>query len=174
MSTTDDQAAPIPSIPPYAGVRICSDPLVLAGTRAFVSGVAERLGFGEQHRSQLALAVDEALCNVMRHGYDRRADGPIWISLWPLDTGDAALPADKASAAAALLIVIEDEARQVDPDQIRSRCLEDIRPGGLGVHIIRETMDVVRYERRDGTGMRLTIIKRKSPPPATNGGAQPQ
>ena len=58
-----------------------------------------------------------------------------------------------------MLIVIEDEARQIDPAFIKGRELDDVRPGGLGVHIIREVMDVVEYESRDGVGMRLTLFK---------------
>ncbi len=60
-------------------------------------------------------------------------------------------------------IVIEDDAMQVDPDTIRSRDLDDIRPGGLGVHIIREIMDEVSYARRDRRGMRLTLVKHLHP-----------
>ena len=50
-------------------------------------------------------------------------------------------------------------ALQVDPSTIRSQNLDDIRPGGLGVYIIREIMDEVRYEQRDGGGMRLSMVK---------------
>ena len=57
-------------------------------------------------------------------------------------------------------IVIEDDARQVDPEKIRGRNLEEIRPGGLGVHIIHQIMDSVLYEKRDASGMRLTMEKR--------------
>ena len=49
--------------------------------------------------------------------------------------------------------------KQVDPESIQPRDLDDIRPGGLGVHIIREVMDEVAYEKRQGPGMRLTMIK---------------
>ena len=59
-------------------------------------------------------------------------------------------------------ILIEDEAEQVDPEEIQPRSLDEIRPGGLGVHIIREVMDEARFERRPGSdvGMRLEMIKR--------------
>ena len=113
--------------------------------------VARRTGFTELDCSQIALAVDEALCNVFRHGYDRRVDGRIWMRIWPKPSSGAEL--------GSLRIVIEDEAKQVDPEQIKSRELDDIRPGGLGVHIIRQVMDEVQYERRDGAGMRLTMSK---------------
>lgn len=121
---------------PHISVEMLSNPVYLSGARQLVSSVAQRLGFDEMACSQIALAVDEALCNVIRHGYDRAVDRPIWLSLWPVEEGKGGLR-----------IVIEDEAKQVDLDAIKSRKLEDVRPGGLGVHIIREVMDEVKYER---------------------------
>jgi anti-sigma regulatory factor (Ser/Thr protein kinase) len=103
--------------------------------------------------------VDEALCNVIRHGYERRVDGMIWMSVWPLPD-DGKGPGVK--------IVIEDEARQVEPEKIKGRDLADVKPGGLGVHIIREVMDEAKYEKRDGAGMRLTMVKRQHPGPPEN------
>jgi anti-sigma regulatory factor (Ser/Thr protein kinase) len=146
---------------PHIRVEMLSNPLYLSGARELVAAVADRLGFPEESCGHIKLAVDEALCNVIRHGYDRRPDGPIWMSLWPLSDS----PADgrPAGGGPGLLIVIEDEARQVDPDQIRSRSLDEVRPGGLGVHIIGEVMDDVKYEKRNGAGMRLTMLKRLNP-----------
>jgi anti-sigma regulatory factor (Ser/Thr protein kinase) len=118
-----------------------------------VAAVARRLGFTEEGCGQIALAVDEALCNIIRHGYDRRKDAPIWISLWPV-------PAVNGSGAG-IRIVLEDEAKQVDPCTIKSRDLDEVRPGGLGVHIIQQVMDEAKYERREQVGMRLTLVKRR-------------
>lgn len=136
---------------PRLKMEFDSDPMLLCGVREMVASISRRCGLAEMQSSQVALAVDEALCNVFRHGYDRRADRPIWLSLWTLESGDGPC---------GVRIVIEDEARQVDPSAIKSRDLEDIRPGGLGVHIIREVMDEATYEKRDGAGMRLTLVKR--------------
>lgn len=150
---------------PSIRVEMLSDPLLLSGARELIANVADRLGFNEAGCAQLALAVDEALCNVIRHGYERRKDSPIWISIWPVDEGARN---GKPGRGPGLKIVIEDEARQVDPVAIKGRDLDDIKPGGLGVHIIRETMDEATWERRDGKGMRLTIVKHISTvkPPA--------
>lgn len=136
---------------PHVRLEILSNPLYLCGARELVSAVAKRLSFDEMACCQIALAVDEALCNVIRHGYERQSDRPIWLSIYP---------EGKPDRPDTLRIVIEDEARQVDPEVIRSRDLEDVRPGGLGVHIIREVMDEVRYEKRGQVGMRLTMLKR--------------
>jgi anti-sigma regulatory factor (Ser/Thr protein kinase) len=136
---------------PHVRLEIRSDPVYLSGARQLVASIAQRLGFDEMACSQIALAVDEALCNVIRHGYDRATDRPIWLSLWPMNEDGH----DRG-----VRIVIEDEAKQVDPTFIKGRALDDIRPGGLGVHIIREVMDEVDYEPRGEKGMKLTLFKK--------------
>ena len=135
---------------PDMRLEMLSQPRLLAAARAMVGQFAQRMGFSEGACGQISLAVDEALCNIINHGYERRTDGRIWLSLWGLHE----------SAAPTLRIVIEDRAKQVDPAVIKSRDLEDIRPGGLGVHIIREVMDSVQYEHRADGGMRLSMSKR--------------
>lgn len=140
---------------PDIRIEMLSNPLYLSGARELVGSVARRLGFSELACGQIALAVDEALCNIIRHGYDRRPDGLIWLSLWPVH-GENGSPGG-------LKIVLEDEARQIDPSAIRGRDLDDVKPGGLGVHIIREVMDEARYEKRDGHGMKLTMVKKIGP-----------
>ena len=140
---------------PHLRIELLSQARYLSGTRELVAAVARRLGFDETACGQIALAVDEALCNIIRHGYERRDDGRIWVSIWPQD--DA--PDTGTGRAGGIRIVIEDEARQIDPDGIQGRDLDDIRPGGLGVYIIRQVMDSVQYEKREGHGMRLTLVK---------------
>ena len=50
----------------------------------------------------------------------------------------------------------------MDPAVIKSRNLDEVRPGGLGVHIIKAVMDEVSYEKRNPIGMRLTMTKKRS------------
>ncbi|MBC7833739.1 MAG: ATP-binding protein, partial [Phycisphaerales bacterium] len=148
---------------PEIRIEMMSNPLYLSGAREMVAAVARRLSFTDEACGQIALAVDEALCNVIRHGYQRRPDRPIWIGLMPVGGANPACCTNSGVCpTAALKIVIEDEARQVDPETIKSRNLEDVRPGGLGVHIIRAVMDEVVYEKRENEGMRLTMIKKRS------------
>ncbi len=137
---------------PTVRLEIASCPSLLAAARALVATIAQRCGFDEIQCGQISLAVDEALCNIIRHGYNCRDDGRISISL-----------SQREAQSPGIEIVIEDDALQVDPDTIRSRDLDDIRPGGLGVHIIREIMDEVSYVRRDRRGMRLTLVKHLHP-----------
>lgn len=129
-----------------------SNPRYLTLARALVTALSRQVGFDERCSGHIALALDEALCNVIRHGYGERDDQPIWVHVCPVAEGGSEV---------GMRIVIEDEAPQVDPTKIRSRNLDEIRPGGLGVHIIREIMDDVQYEQREGgRGMRLTLLRR--------------
>ena len=142
---------------PDLSLELVSNPIYLCAVREMINLSTKRLGFADNAASQVALAVDEAIVNVMKHGYEKKLDGRIWLRLTPV-----------GEPVEAVEIVIEDEARQVEPGEIKGRDLEDIRPGGLGVHIIREVMDEVKYEKRPGAaGMRLTMTKRRASEKAT-------
>ena len=142
-------------------LRIVSQPCYLCVARAAVNAALEKCGFDAPTCGKMMLAVDEALSNIMRHGYEGRDDGPIWVKLGPVNT----------DAGQMFSVVIEDRARQVDPGELAGRDLEDVRPGGLGVHIIRQVMDDVQYTRREGGGMRLVMTKRRAAGPNKHQGS---
>ena len=147
------------SNPPDIRVQMVSDPTYLSGARDLVSAVARRLGFSEEGCGQIALAVDEALCNVIRHGYDRRSDGRIWVYIWPLEESES------HGSPGGIRVVIEDEAKQVDPSKIKSRDLDEIRPGVLRAFSMQQVMDHVVFQPREhrSTGMRLILVKAVPP-----------
>ncbi|MSQ91016.1 MAG: ATP-binding protein [Phycisphaerales bacterium] len=132
---------------PEISIRLFSDPQLLAPIRALMDAFAKGVGFSEKTRGLLTLALDEALANVIRHGYEERKEGLIWINFWRLREPGG------------IRVVLEDLGRSVDPALIQSRNLDDVRPGGLGVHIIKETMSESSWESRPGGGMRLTLVK---------------
>ena len=134
-------------------LEIQSRPDLLAPVRSMVISLAERFGFDEVECGHLALAVDEALANVIRHAYDGEPHHRIWITISPLETPHQVFR-----------IIIEDEGRQCDLDAITPRDLSEIRPGGLGVHLMREVTDQCRFEHRTPRGTRLVLEKIPSAP----------
>lgn len=122
-----------------------SRPTCLGAVRVAVCAILDRSGMEHALANRISLAIDEALCNVINHGYDRDENGRISLGIW------------HDAAQSLFRFQIDDEGHQVDPDTIQPRDLDDIRPGGLGVHIIREVMDDARYERRPSGGMRLSM-----------------
>lgn len=103
----------------------------------------------------VSVALDEALSNIVAHGYAAGESGAIAIRL--------ACQADE------MTIEIEDGGRAFDPLQVPSPDLTadlgERQVGGLGIHFIRSLMDAVAYDRRDGKNC-LRMVKRVPAPAA--------
>jgi serine/threonine-protein kinase RsbW len=56
-------------------------------------------------------------------------------------------------------IKIRDFGKKVDPRKIKSRPLNEIRPGGLGVFFIKRIMDEVVYDTSHRVGTELKLVK---------------
>jgi len=132
-------------------LRIPAQAEYLSVVRSAVKKTAELYGLSEQVIDAVVLAIEEALANVIRHSYCGPCDKPIVIKVKKL----AGLRYDSKR----LEITIRDFGKQVDPASIQSRDLDDIRPGGLGVHIIRSVMDEVEYTCCKDGGMELRMAK---------------
>jgi anti-sigma regulatory factor (Ser/Thr protein kinase) len=126
-------------------IRLPSDPKLLKIVRATISHLCEVIGFSAEIQNGVTLAVDEACTNVIKHAYGNQTDRPIIIT--------CKLFGDR------LEVVIRDYGQKADLNKIKSRELEDVRPGGLGVHLIRSVMDVVVYDSSPARGNRLTLAK---------------
>jgi anti-sigma regulatory factor (Ser/Thr protein kinase) len=121
----------------------------LPGVREQAERICRELGFDDVASGSVMLSVDEALTNIIRHCYHHREDQRIDIEFTTLGQPPEALQ-----------IRLRDYGTFVDPSKIKSRDLADIRPGGLGVHIINNCMDKVQYMPAEGGGTELTLIKR--------------
>lgn len=132
-------------------LKINADPFYLCIARKAVQRTAELVGMNEQDTDSLILAVDEALTNVIQHGYGGACEQQIIIKLRQI-TSDQKEPTG-------LEVIIRDFGQQVDPKTINGRDLDNIRPGGLGIHIIRSVMDQVEYIPQPQGGMQLRMIK---------------
>lgn len=131
-------------------LEMLSDPAQLGDIRLRLSEWARRQHWSEAQVGEVVLALDEAITNVIRHGYQGRNDQPIWIT--------AQIVQDPEHGEG-LEIEVRDNGRQVDPACICGRPLDDVRPGGLGVHIIRAMNSTVVYQCVPGGGMRLVMRK---------------
>ncbi len=129
-----------------------SNPKHLSVVRVAVECMAGKGNFAKAVAHQIGLAVSEALANVIEHGYDGAHDQQIEIIMGMVVCEDRK----------GLAITIHDAGRQVDPSVICGRKLEEVRPGGLGVHIIKTVMDEVHYSCPTKGGMCLEMIKYKS------------
>ena len=104
---------------------------ILASLRQAVRDACKRAGCGEECSEQVVLAANEASMNVIQHGY-RRAAGQHFTLRLSVD-GDM------------LFVHLLDNGVPASDADLRSRALDELRPGGLGVHFMREVMDEVAY-----------------------------
>ena len=124
-------------------ILFLSDTALLAGIRAEVQAFLSDSGFDETSGTLMVLALDEACTNIIRYAYEH-ACKPVRLEM--------------SRHRGRVRFVLRDYGRSCDPAKIRSRALDDIRPGGLGVHIIRQAFDHVDYSpQRRGT--KLTLEK---------------
>jgi sigma-B regulation protein RsbU (phosphoserine phosphatase) len=97
--------------------------------------------------SDVVMAVDEACQNVIRHAYAGDPGGMIELAV--------------ERAGGELRIALRDFAPPVDPARIRPRPLDELRPGGLGTHLIRSAMDHTELGRPpSGPGNLLRMVKK--------------
>jgi anti-sigma regulatory factor (Ser/Thr protein kinase) len=133
--------------------EIRSSPAHLPIVRAAIEKMCEMLGFDADAAGGVVLSVDEALTNIIKHAYGGNNDQVIQIELTPIGDPEPG----------SLRISLRDFGRQADPEKIKSRSLDDVRPGGLGVHIMNQCMDSVEFTPRPEGGTLLTMTKRIKP-----------
>jgi anti-sigma regulatory factor (Ser/Thr protein kinase) len=133
-------------------MELPSNPEMLCVVRNALGELAAKLGFSEAECRAVVLAVDEAMTNIIRHAYLGSAQRPIEASFRRIH-----VPGDGKSRDA-LEIVLEDRGVSANPNKLCGRALEDVRPGGLGLHFIRESMDTVEFSRRWGRN-KLRLVK---------------
>jgi serine/threonine-protein kinase RsbW len=126
---------------------ISADLAALPGTLDRVADALRRLDAPAKAVQEVELAVDEALTNIILHGYEGAG-------------GEIVLSCERTKEGA--VVEIRDAAQAFDPTAAPMPDLEsgaDERPiGGLGIHLMRRMTDAVLYERRDGENV-LRLVK---------------
>lgn len=126
-------------------IKIPARPKFLKIVRSAVNHVCERVGFSRDEVNNITLAVDEACSNIIKHAYCGPTDDFIEATINIHD--------DR------LEVFLRDFGVKANPKKIKPRELDDVRPGGLGVHLIKSVMDVVNYDNDVNEGNLLQLIK---------------
>jgi sigma-B regulation protein RsbU (phosphoserine phosphatase) len=115
--------------------------------RAAVRACVAACGCSEASTGDIVLAIDEACQNIIRHAYKGDPDGVIELEI--CRSGDQ------------LVFYLCDHAPEIDPRTVKPRDLDDVRPGGLGTHFIKEVMDRADFLPRPGGGGNLLKMVRR-------------
>jgi len=116
---------------------------------AFIDAVAKDAALDTSQTMSLNLAIEEAVVNVMEYAYPEGTKGTVNI---------VATIADDV-----LSFVISDSGKPFDPTakaEVDTTLSAEERPiGGLGIHLVRQIMDDIAYERKDNKNI-LTLKKK--------------
>lgn len=121
----------------------------IPSVKKFVLSELEKLGCTERLMMQMKMAVDELFANISFYAYDS-GTGPVTVQF----------DFEETSSAAVLTFI--DEGKPYNPLEADEPDVEleaDLRPiGGLGIFLVRNLMDDMLYEYKDGRNI-LTLKK---------------
>jgi serine/threonine-protein kinase RsbW len=124
-------------------MRWRADLAQLSVIREFVAESSRSLEADEQAIRDLQLAVDEVCSNSIRHGYGGQ-EGQIEVSV------------DRIGHS--IRVVVRDWGRAFDPEQIPVPDL-DVPLDGLGLFLVQQVMDDVRFEFDNSKGNSVTMVR---------------
>ena len=133
-------------------LELQSNPELLCAVRGAMDKLTERMGFLEPECRSVTRAVDEAMTNIIRHAYGNQPDKPIELTCYWAKGGT------RGELREGLEIILKDQGAPAEPEKMQGRSLEKVQPGGLGLHYIRQSMDIMEFTRADGTNQ-LRLVK---------------
>ncbi|MBF0344943.1 MAG: ATP-binding protein [Nitrospirae bacterium] len=126
-------------------LKIASHPRYLSIVRAVAVLAAEHCGLHYQAVEDVKHAIDEACSNVIKYAY--RGDPDRQIVLCFMGSPES------------FEVTIEDDGIKTRPENLKERSLDEVKVGGLGLHIIRKAFDTVKYDESKEDGNRLVLVR---------------
>lgn len=131
-------------------LKVKADVSLLDQVLSFTDAVLEEAGCSSKAKIQIDVAVEELFVNIAHYAY-------------PSGDGEAVIYVDANASSKEVQITFEDEGIPYDPlkneDPDITLSVEDRPIGGLGIFMVKKSMDDVSYEYSDGKN-RLTIKKK--------------
>ena len=133
-----------------SGITLPNDVQTIPRLASFVDEVCEAAGFDMTTTMQMNLAIEEAVVNVMNYAYPQGTQGEVTVEALADEEG--------------LRISISDNGIAFDPtvtkDADTTLSVEERPIGGLGIFLVRQLMDTVKYQRTDNRNI-LILHKHK-------------
>jgi len=110
-------------------LSVLSHPKNLKHIREMMADITIKTGLSKADSESIILAVDEACSNIIRHSYKNDYNKKIDLTV-KLKTN-------------VLTILIVDNGIKFDINSMEPRDINHLRPGGIGIYIIKQIMDTV-------------------------------
>lgn len=113
----------------------------IVAVTSFVEGELETLGCPMRAQMQIAVAIDELFGNIAHYAYNP-------------DVGPATVRVEVMESPLAVVITFIDNGVQYDPlareDPDTTLSADEREIGGLGIYMVKKSMDEITYEYKDG------------------------
>lgn len=130
-------------------IKVKADTTELDNVLSFADTILEELGCSVKAQMQIDIAIEEIFVNIAHYAY-------------PEAEGEAVIYVEPGEGSSSVTITFEDEGIPYDPlkneDPDITLSADDRPIGGLGIFMVKKSMDEVSYEYKDGRN-RLTIKK---------------
>ncbi len=130
-------------------IKVKADTAELDNVLSFADTILEELGCSVKSQMQIDIAIEEIFVNIAHYAY-------------PGAEGEAVIYVEPGEGSSSVTITFEDEGIPYDPlkneDPDITLSADDRPIGGLGIFMVKKSMDEVSYEYKDGKN-RLTIKK---------------
>ncbi|MCX6151449.1 MAG: ATP-binding protein [Ignavibacteriales bacterium] len=117
--------------------------------RDFTKSIASQTGFTEEVVDKIALAVDEACTNIIKHAYKFSPEGDILINIKVAENK--------------MIVSITDYGLDFNPSIIPvpdiKKYYQQHKVGGLGIYLMKKLMDEVRYNPNTGNKNQVVLVK---------------
>jgi len=121
----------------------------LKEVRTFSRDVFEKINLPQEQKEELVLAIAEAAQNIVKHGYKGVEETTDRMEI-KISLKDGEIE-----------IGFFDKGKEVVPENIKHRKLDDIKPGGLGTFFIKEIMDAAVFKRDQKGWVNHLILTKK-------------
>ncbi|MCD8104577.1 MAG: ATP-binding protein [Lachnospiraceae bacterium] len=119
----------------------------------FVDQYLEEQDCPMKAQMQIDIAIDELFGNIVHYAYPQ-GSGPVWVRV--------GIEPDSECAGRVIVLTFRDCGIPYDPlsrkDPDTTLSLEEREPGGLGIYMVKKSMDALSYEYKDGQNV-LAVSK---------------
>ena len=121
----------------------------LKDVRTFCREVFEKLDIEQSLKDELVLAIAEAAQNIVKHAYKDKPDA------------NDIMVVEVSCVNNELKIAFYDRGTPVDPEKVKHRDLNNVKPGGLGTFFIKQIMDGAVFKKdQEGWVNHLVLTKK--------------
>ena len=121
----------------------------LKDVRTFSRNVFDKINLPQEQKDELVLAIAEAAQNIVKHGYKGVEETTDRMEI-KISLKDSELE-----------IGFFDKGKEVVPENIKHRKLDDIKPGGLGTFFIKEIMDAAVFKKDQKGWINHLVLTKK-------------